>query len=505
MTEISIPVAERRRVEVEALLPVLLLGVWLCLLGPWWSVYQFDTDEGINLMKAALVAAGYGLYHEIWSDQPPVLTFILAAAQLAFPYKVAAARIVVLAFACLLAWSLFRIVRRTEGRVAAWTAVGAMYGSAGFLSLSVSVMTGLPAIALALAALDQAMPGASDRGRRRFLFAGILFGLSLQTKMFTLLMLPSLVCAIFLIPEGATRIAFWRSRSLDTGLALAGAGTTFFILATATGEPMLDQLITPHLAPSVVAYQEPHGWRTLGSLMAREKILVVSAIVGLVAILIGRRRLLYVVPIVWCGVALLVFGFHRPLWHHHLLMALVPMAWLGGIAVRVGLDWLATIRARTWMRYSYLLVICTMLVVAAVWAAPRFGTTTATVNPLDHAVAAALRTHPQSDPWVLTDQPIDAYRAGLLVPPELAVYSYKRFSRGYLPAQLIISVISSRRPIVVMNRRLPIDPEVRKFLAASSYIRISDQEAPPYYLRSDLIRSKSDPLNRSFGHTLRNQ
>lgn len=42
-----------------------LFGLFLTAMGPWWSVYLINFDEGINLMKGALVADGYRLYSEI--------------------------------------------------------------------------------------------------------------------------------------------------------------------------------------------------------------------------------------------------------------------------------------------------------------------------------------------------------------------------------------------------------------------------------------------------------
>ena len=85
-----------RRLDIQALLPAAILPFWLCVLGPWWRVYEFHPDEGVNLMKAALVANGYHLYDQIWNDQPPILTLILAATHWLFPYDVGVARAVVL-------------------------------------------------------------------------------------------------------------------------------------------------------------------------------------------------------------------------------------------------------------------------------------------------------------------------------------------------------------------------------------------------------------------------
>src|SRR5262245_50808733 len=116
--------------HIEPLLPAALL-VAVVGAAQWWRIYEFGPDEGFNLMKAALVASGFPLYSEIWSDQPPVLTFILAAVQRLVPFDVAAARAVVLAFSGLLLWSLFRSIRRLEGRACAWLAVAILMAIAG--------------------------------------------------------------------------------------------------------------------------------------------------------------------------------------------------------------------------------------------------------------------------------------------------------------------------------------------------------------------------------------
>lgn len=60
------------------LLPSFFLVVFVLLKTPFLREFQFDNDEGINLMKALLFERGFSLYDEIWSDQPPVFTVLLA-------------------------------------------------------------------------------------------------------------------------------------------------------------------------------------------------------------------------------------------------------------------------------------------------------------------------------------------------------------------------------------------------------------------------------------------
>ena len=78
-------------------------------LGAWWNVYELRADEGINLQKAALIANGHQLYSEIWSDQPPVLSYVLSMVHHFFPFSVAAARVMILLFSAILIVSLFRV------------------------------------------------------------------------------------------------------------------------------------------------------------------------------------------------------------------------------------------------------------------------------------------------------------------------------------------------------------------------------------------------------------
>ena len=143
----------------QQLVLILIIVGLLCLLGNWWGSYSLQVDEGLNLEKAALVDNGYRLYNDIWSDQPPLLTYALAFVHHAFPFSVAAARVTILIFSILLATSLFRVVLRFEGSLAAWSSVLFLISSELFLKLSVSVMIGLPAVALAMLAVDLATIG----------------------------------------------------------------------------------------------------------------------------------------------------------------------------------------------------------------------------------------------------------------------------------------------------------------------------------------------------------
>lgn len=494
MTPLSIPSTARRSYDFQALIPAAALPLWLTILGPWWIVYEFHLNEGINFIKGGLVANGYTLYDQIWNDQPPGLTLILAVIHRVFPFDVGIPRAVIIAFSSLLLWALFRIVRRSSGTVAAWSAVALLGLSTQFLLFSVSVLIGHPAVALAVCALDQAMIGVTEKRRWRLVAAGVLFGLSLQIKMFTALALPSLIWAILLFSKTSSEPRRWREVAVTMTATLA----TFLALALAFHEPLVDQLFMPHWSESrSETYEEgDYGWIHFGSLLALEPVLLGLGILGTLAVLRKPRELdgTMLVPFLWLCLAVVVFANHKPVFPHHLIMTMVPLAWFGGIAVSKLAHWIETTRMRPPYRRAILTMVLAALLVAAASTPLRFGTVTPSPSPIA-VIVERLKIDAASERWVVTDEAMDAYRAKVLVPPELAVFSFKRLKQGYLPAETIINAISEYQPSVVRLNRFPVDPAVDRFLRESSYVVVT-AAGGRNYIRGDLARNFSPPSAR---------
>jgi hypothetical protein len=63
--------------------PIGLALIFLTIMGlfyPFRQQFEYSRDEGVNLMKAMMVAKGYHSVREVWSDQPPLFTYWLAGA-----------------------------------------------------------------------------------------------------------------------------------------------------------------------------------------------------------------------------------------------------------------------------------------------------------------------------------------------------------------------------------------------------------------------------------------
>src|SRR5512139_3635667 len=140
----------------DILLPIIIALVFLVFVFsyyPFREKLQFDTDEGLNLMRSMLVALGHPLYAEVSSDQPPLFNMILAIVFRVAGFNVDAARGLVLLFSTLLVWACAQFLELTWGKLAAVLFLPLIILAPRYLNLSVAVMIGLPAIALAAASM----------------------------------------------------------------------------------------------------------------------------------------------------------------------------------------------------------------------------------------------------------------------------------------------------------------------------------------------------------------
>src|SRR5579862_6966484 len=157
---------------------------------PLGTAVKIGADEDYELAKATLCNHGYKLYTEIWNDQPPLVTFIIAKVANHAANPILAPRLLTVGFSVLLLAVTFGFVRALSGGLAASIATAMLIGSPGFLELSCSVMQEILAFASAVTALCVLWIGPRGRYLRTELLAGILFGFALQMKLIGVVYLP---------------------------------------------------------------------------------------------------------------------------------------------------------------------------------------------------------------------------------------------------------------------------------------------------------------------------
>ena len=110
----------------------LLFVVVVYLFFPYRERFQFNPDEGGEAMKTMLVVRGYPLYDQVWSDQPPVLTFLLATCLRIFGPDVNAGRTLILLLSAALMAAAVQFLRSNWGGTRSLSP----YGSSGCLSIT---------------------------------------------------------------------------------------------------------------------------------------------------------------------------------------------------------------------------------------------------------------------------------------------------------------------------------------------------------------------------------
>lgn len=484
----------------SVLLPILIASIFLVFTFfyfPFREKLQFDTDEGLNLMRSLLVSLGYPLYSEVSSDQPPLFTHILALLFRLDGPDVYRARLVVLLFSTLLVWAGAQFVQITSGKLAAILFLPLMVMAPRYLNLSVAVMIGVPSIALALASMMFIAVWHQKRTHLWLILSAFMLALSTLVKLFT-----GFVAPIFVVGIIVTEYIDWKHEKLSWkllqpallwGMWFIGIGVVLGLILV--GFQNLGSLILPSvLAPSQDMFQSD-----LFSMNTHLRAAIPLLLLGLLGtvILAYQRRWLMLYPLAWAIVAYILFSFYSPVFYHHQLLITVPMGMIAAAGVGSGVSVLVSSRKPgDLVRFSSvlgLLALAGFVWVSAIYVPaldkellnrPAMGDTQLDATAGKLKVLNAMNDYIDQTHWIVTDVPMFAFRVGRPVPPTLATFSQKRLSTGSLTEADIIATMLEYQPEQVLMARFNI-PALEEYLA-EHYTLIADHEFYRLFLRNDL-------------------
>jgi 4-amino-4-deoxy-L-arabinose transferase-like glycosyltransferase len=479
---------------------------WLYLFYPFRNVFQFDLDEGINLMKAMLVANGYPLYTQIWSDQPPLFTQILALSFRIFGAQVNVARMVVLAFSALLVWGFSYYLRLVWGF---WSMVaGILLVSVlpYYFWLSVSAMIGLPSIASAMLSLASLTTWHKKKNDLWLVLSAILLGLSVLTKLWTGILAPIFLTGIFLDRFTQTdKPERWRAalRAILTwlsALAITSLGVLLVILKPAQLlQDLVQQMLLPHfnarastLTEDSIVYSSINSYLemiwsffflgTIGALMA-----------------VRERRWLSLYLFAWAILAYVLLNLVAPVWYHQQMILTIPTAGLCAIAAGEILNQLVKVRKLRRIPFPDIALLAAALIgtgvvlvnhmlplMSAFTLTPNFAYQTSDKPPREMQVVLEIQKYSQQTHWMATDVPMYAFRAGVMVPPEMAVVSRKRMVAGDFSDQELLAIVNQYNPELIMLDRFDY-PAVKRILDTRYFLK-SSRFTKDLYVRNDLAR-----------------
>ncbi|MFH0982595.1 MAG: glycosyltransferase family 39 protein [Planctomycetota bacterium] len=487
-----------------------LVFVWLW--HPFHDVFEFDPDEGNNVIKALMLARGHPLYTEIWSDQPPLFTYMLRGWFALTDWTVAQARLLVLLCSAVLVWTLYQTVRLSWGRVAALAAAFMLVTSYRYLALSVSVMLGLPTLMFAMLSI-YTLVRYRQRPHGLWLAAsGVFLVLSLFTKLFALLVAPLILGAVLLSAWSRRREPEQKGHWLRAPALWCGSfvlsGAILFLLTVPIKD--LTQLLQPHLD----ARKEMSGTGFDEVFRGMVKADYAFALLGLVGLLqtLRKRAWFSLVPAVWCGLAYVSLGTHRPLWYHHYPLLGVPLCWIGGIGMGAlfspelwrscwpwrgpGSVWPALTLS---LSFSFGALAATHL--PSKFKRERdYAQAYAKDTPSDRYTVAVLKQFRERTDYAVTDRQIFAFSAGMIVPPELSVTSVKRMRSGHLSMETLIGLLQRYQPGVIhfsWRKRIPMTRELNEYLATHYSMLYADPRGNRCYVLQTLAVDPLETLERA--------
>lgn len=464
---------------------------------PFREKLQFDSDEGLNLMRSMLVALGHPLYSEVSSDQPPLLTHILALLFRVAGFEVNPARLLVLLFSSLLVWSGSQFLQITWGKLAAVLFLPLVVMLPQYLRLSTSVMIGVPSIALAGVSMVFVALWHQRKNNLWLVLSGFVLALSVLIKLFTGFLAPIFLIGITLSTYLDRREKGFSWSLLKPGLtwSLCFAALTILLGLGLVGPQNVWLIIFPHVTAPATDWLQDGAYTINNRLQAAGPLLLLAFFGALAAVY--KRNWLTLYPLAWGLVAYTLFSFYSPVFYHHQLLVTVPAAMIAAAFVGDGLTSLLQVREP-----AHLARLQTLLGLGALigflWVSsyylpgldrdlrnsPRLSGFSLKATAGKLRVLRTMNAYIDQTEWILTDMPIYAFRVHRPVPPILATFSSKRLATGSLTEEDILTAVQQYRPEQVLIARFDI-PVLEAYLE-ENYRLVLSVEYFRLFLRNDL-------------------
>lgn len=482
-----------------------LYFAWMFLFYPFRNVFWMDHDEGINLVKAQLLLRGYALYTDIWSDQPPLFTYLLAGVFRVFGLRINIGRGLVLLLACGLFFLYLHYLYDVWGGWAAIAGIAILILLPRFTDLSVSVMIGLPAIAFAVLSMAALVYWHGGHGYTWLIISAVGLGASVLTKLFTGFLAPIFLAGILIGEYARYRdMKAWRRILLPSFIwGVVFSLVVIVPIGIIVGPGNLDQLLENHLGGAQAAIFQNDPTVSLSFQLLDARLILLLAGLGALEAVISKRWLaLY--PASWMVTAYALLSQHTPVWSHQQLLVTIPAAILAAGAAGSGFSRLIDLlRAR--LRLSGVVIVhlasLAMFVLIVVARGPHtlaaFNSSPSLHSPpfretsTEVAVLNKIRDYaPQTD-WFVTDLPIYAFYTGLRIPPNLAVFSSKRVQTGNLAEAEVLATIETLQPEQILFGRNEF-PAVQSYLD-EHYQVVHAREPLSLYRINELVTTGETP------------
>lgn len=462
--------------------------IFAIYLMPIWRVFEFDTsDEGIELIKTSLYLQGFDLYTQIWNDQPPLSTIILSYWFRWFGESIISARILVLCSSTLLVWSFCQTIRIYVGNIAATIGAFLLAISCNFLRVSVSVMIGQPALAMAMMSIYMLTLYRQKSSKGLIVISGIFLALSLQIKLFTVFLIPLIILELVKIKFEKYSRSSKKAIFIDIIVWLTSCGCVFIVIGLIYNSLSYEQLFDSHFDEEVKTAFDVGKSIKLTLLFLLQDFDYILLAIPAITIIFKKREWNKAFPIIWVLSAFLLVLTHKPVWYHHYLLISIPLTWIATYGVRLALDFFNKRHNRiSLFKYSAYFFILSLICIPI-----KLSFITLENNKYIQESKEKVQLlnivlkNKQNTQWIFTDCPIYAFYSGLRVPPEVAVLSYIRLNSNTITREQFLSVFENYRPEQALFCKSRMIRDSVDSIISQKYTKTFENGAGTHYILKD--------------------
>jgi len=413
--------------------------------------------------------------------------------------NVTIARLFVLLLSCVLIWAVIKYLRFYWGSPHAIAGALLVIMLPYYTRLSVSVMIGLPSIVFAVLSFLCLAFWHSKRRYSFLLLSGLFLGISVMMKLQTGFLAIVFIMGLVISELQTTRVDLLRAVNLKPALLWTTSFTIFAILVGVflIGSEGIPQLLDVHLAASSTnAFQSESGFRMITNLLRDSWPIFALGLIGSIYA-IRTRSFTAIYLIAWILVGFVLLTQLKPIWYHHQLLLTIPAALLAAIPIGEVFQAVRSARSSETSQLRNGIVVVVIILTLAVFLflrlpptlneydsnLPNLRAPTTPATPLQEMLAL-IWDYADETELMVTDRPMFAFRTGIIVPPELAVFSGKRFLTGMLTERDIIRVIIATNPEQVALTRFFM-PEVEEHLS-DKYSVIYNYTTHKLFIRNDI-------------------
>ena len=175
---------------------------------------------------------------------------------------------------------------------------------------------------------------------------------------------------------------------------------------------------------------------------------------------------------------------HRPFFHRHVLLLLPPMA----VAAAANILWIPMLLARSQGKLivSVLFLLFLLMMGFMVTKDLQLVSTKSGIPESEREVIQLIQENSRPTDFVVSDEQMQVFRAGRLIPPQHCDNSFVRIDLGYLTDEAAIEGSKKARIIIFATDRLTSLPQYTKWVKANyRLIKTFEKSRTKIYLQDD--------------------